>query len=553
MSAYERAIVLCREAGFVQELGLTYELCARFYLELGLDTVAHGYLRDAHHAYHRWGAKAVTARLEREFAGLLFTTSAVEAPAALTSSKLDLETMLRAARAISKEIVLSDLLRKLLSLALENAGAQRGILLLAEDGGLVVAAESHVGVEEIPMLSLSPVESCPRLPVSIVNYAARTGADVVIDNAAVDPRFLADPYVQRMAPASVLCAPLANQGKLIGVLYLEHSPATGVFSHQRVEMVRVISGQAAIAIENARFYQDLDNRVKERTRELHASNDELSRTLSRLRETQRQLVAHEKLAALAGLTAGIAHELKNPLNFVVNFADLSVSVADELVSEMTRQSARLDPDSREYVQEMTRDLQENAAKISQHGRRADRIVKAMLEHSHTGAGTGDRREVDVNTLLNECVRVASHELGNQTAPLFDVIATDYDEALLPIELSPKDLGRVVRNVMNNATYAINARRAAQKGGYQPLIRVSTRDLGERLEIRIRDNGGGVPPDLQDRIFTPFFTTKPTGDGAGLGLSISREIVVEGLGGTLSHEAQEGDCAEFVITLPRLRI
>ena len=552
MSAYERAIVLCREAGFVQDLALTYELCAKFYLELGLDTVAQSYLRDAHHAYHRWGAKAVTARLEREFPGLLFTTASVETPRSLTSSKLDIETMLRAARAISKEIVLSDLLRKLLSLATESAGAQRAILVLAEEGGLVIVAESTAGVEEISMLSLSPVESCPRLPASIVNYAARMGVDVVIDNAAVDERFLTDPYVQRMQPASVMCAPLANQGKLIGVLYLEHSPATGVFSRQRVEMVRVMAGQAAIAIENARFYRDLDNRVNERTRELHESNDELSRTLTRLRETQRQLVAHEKLAAMAGLTAGIAHEIKNPLNFVVNFADLSATVADELASEITRQRDRLEPDSREYVEEMARDLQENAAKISQHGRRADRIVKAMLEHSRVGAGTGDRREVDINTLLNECVRVATHELTSQTAPLHDVITTDYDTTLAPLELSPQDLGRVVRNLLNNATYAVNARHRAQAGGYRPMIRLSTRELEEGIEIRIRDNGGGVPLDIQERVFVPFFTTKPTGDGAGLGLSISREIVVEGLGGTLSLESREGDHAELVITLPRPR-
>ena len=558
MRSYERAIALGREGGFAQDLALTCELCARFYLEQGLDSVAHAYLRDAHHAYHRWGAKAITARLSREFPGLLSAPgpgptgalAAGDSPGSLTSAKLDIETMLRAARAISKEIVLSDLLRKLLSLALESAGAKKAILVLAEDSGLVIAAESNAGVEEIPMLSLSPVEACPRLPASIVNYAARARVDVVLDNAAADQRFLLDPYVQQTQPASVLCAPLANQGKLIGVLYLEHSPATGVFSRQRVEMVRVMAGQAAIAIENARFYRDLDNRVKERTRELHASNEELSRTLTRLRETQRQLVAHEKLAALAGLTAGIAHELKNPLNFVVNFADLSAGVADELCAEVARQGGRLEPDSRDYVQEMARDLQENAAKISQHGRRADRIVSAMLEHSRIGTGTGDRREVDVNTLLNECIRVASHELGSQTAPLHDVIVTDYDSALSPIDLSPLDLGRVVRNVLNNATYAVIARHRAQAAGYQPMIRVSTRDLGEQIEIRIRDNGGGVPKDLHERIFAPFFTTKPTGDGAGLGLSISREIVVEGLGGTLALETVEGSFAEFVVTLPR---
>jgi predicted ATPase/signal transduction histidine kinase len=556
MRAYERAIVLGREAGFLQELALTYELSAKFYLALGLTTIAHTYLRDAHHGYLRWGANAVTARLEREFPGLLSVAPGVGAGAetstALHSARLDLDTMLRAAQAISMEIVLSDLLRKLLALALENAGAQRAILVLAERDALVIGAESTLGSDEVPVLTLEPIEACGRLAASIVHYAAHTGADVVIDNAAEDERFLADPYVQRARPRSVLATPLAHQGKLIGVLYLENGLATGVFSQQRVEMVRVMAGQAAIAIENARLYESLDNRVKEQTRELRESNEELSRTLSRLQATQKQLVAQEKLASLGALTSGIAHEIKNPLNFVMNFAQLAVSTADELAAEIERQRARLEPDSQEGILELTRDLQQQATKVNEHGTRANDIVAAMLQHSRAGKGSGERREVDVNALLGDYVKLAGHDRVGTGEPLNAVIETAYDAALRPIELVYQDVGRVFLNVITNAAYAVRARRKALGAGFTPTIRLATRELGDRVEVRIRDNGGGIPAALLESIFVPFFTTKPPGEGTGLGLSISREIIVDGHGGTIDIETREGDFTEFILTLPRPR-
>jgi signal transduction histidine kinase len=371
---------------------------------------------------------------------------------------------------------------------------------------------------------------------------------VVIDNAAADERFLMDPYVQRTRLASVLCAPIANQGKLAGVLYLENSVARGAFSRRRVELVQLMAGQAAVAIENARLYKDLDDRVKERTRELQASNEELMHTLSRLRETQRQLVVHEKLASLGQLTAGIAHEIKNPLNFVVNFAALSIDLTDELAGELER----LPSAGPGEVTGLVRDLRELATKTQEHGLRANGIVKAMLEHSRAGTGAGERREVDVNTLLREYIKLAVPENGDPEKHPRVVIQAHYDEDMRPIALVPNDVGRVFLNVVNNAAYAVRARRRAMGEPFTPTIRVSTRDLDERVDIRVRDNGGGMPPEVHEKAFLPFFTTKPAGEGTGLGLSISREIIVEGNGGTIEIETREGDFTEVVITLPRRR-
>lgn len=555
MQAYERAIVFGRESGFVGELALIYELTARFYLAMGIESVADTYLRDAYRGYRRWGALAVAGRLERSFPRLQ-STLVVSAPAntqgpkGFTSTQLDIETMLRATHAISMEIVLPDLLRKLLLLSLENAGGTRAILFLAENNTLIIHAEALAETQEVNVTNTQAIDSCTHLPTSIVHYTARTGHDVVLDNATEDARFLTDSYVQEKGPRSVLCAPITLQGKLVGILYLENHLVAGAFTQQRAEMVRIMAGQAAIAIENARLYQDLDNRVQARTKELRERNEELSRTLSRLREAQQQLIAQEKLASLGALTSGIAHEIRNPLNFVVNFAKISTQLTDELREILEQQRARLDEENREYVGELLRDLKENATTINEQGQRADSIVKAMLEHSRTGNANGDRRLVDINDLLNEYLRIARpHVQEGEGVPAANV-EKQFDSSLRPIEIVPQDVGRVFVNILNNAWYAVHDRARASKSGYQPTITISTKELGEEIEIRVRDNGAGIPAAVRDKIFEPFFTTKAPGDGTGLGLSLSHEIIVRGHGGKLQFTTEDGQFTEFLIQLPR---
>jgi signal transduction histidine kinase len=250
----------------------------------------------------------------------------------------------------------------------------------------------------------------------------------------------------------------------------------------------------------------------------------------------------EKLAALGSLTSGIAHEIKNPLNFVINFAGVSISLVSELREEL--------PQVDSVVEQILKDLERNASKIQEHGARADRIVHSMLEHARSGPGT--TRQVDLNKLVREYVDLAmtSHRTGGGHNITQGALHTDFDAALGMVTVTPEDLGRVLINLTRNALYAIETRSSTAGSGFNPYLGVTTRDLGDRFEIRIRDNGSGIPAPVKDKIFMPFFTTKPPGQGTGLGLSISHEIVVQGHGGTLTFTSEEGEGTEFVVALPK---
>jgi signal transduction histidine kinase len=342
--------------------------------------------------------------------------------------------------------------------------------------------------------------------------------------------------------------PVVRQKKLIGILYLENNLVADAFTPQRCRLLELVSAQAAISLENARLYDTLEQRVADRTREISRSNEELSRTLQRLRETQAQLAVREKLASLGALTAGIAHEIKNPLNFINNFALLSISLAADLKETLGRHGDRLVAEDREEITDIIDDLSLNAAKIDEHGRRADGIVRAMLEHSRGGAV--QRREVDVNRLLAEHTTLAYQGVRAQVPSFTAAVRTRFDPAVRALVVDPQELGRVFLNLVRNACDAVGEKRRRLGPGYAPEITVATRELGDAVEIRVSDNGCGIAPAVRSKLFTPFFTTKPAGEGTGLGLSISYGIVVEANGGTITVESEEGEHTEFVVTWPR---
>jgi histidine kinase len=346
---------------------------------------------------------------------------------------------------------------------------------------------------------------------------------------------------------SLLCAPIKHQGKLSGVFYLENNLVPRAFTAERCRVLELLSGPAAISLENARLYATLDQRVKQRTEELQESHDDLARTLQRLRETQKQLVVQDKLASLGALTSGIAHEIKNPLNFVNNFAELSVGLADELRDTLAGRRAALGDDAA-AVDEILGELRLNVAKIDEHGKRADGIVQAMLEHARVG-GTDERRPTQLNGLVEKFATLAYHGMRTRDAGLEVAVETDLDPSLVNASVSSPEIGRVLLNLVNNACYAANARKKTADPGFRPTVHITTRNVGDGVEIRVRDNGLGIPAANRERIYDPFFTTKPPGEGTGLGLSISHEIVVPGHGGTLTFESVEGDFTEFVVTLP----
>jgi len=334
---------------------------------------------------------------------------------------------------------------------------------------------------------------------------------------------------------SRLHVPLKDDTGVIGWISITRKEAGG-FADKDVELLQTFADQAVIAIQNVELFEE----VQARTRELSQSLDDL-------RSAQDRLVQTEKLASLGQLTAGIAHEIKNPLNFVNNFSTLSVELTDELKEALMRE--RLTDKGREELDELTRVLKDNLGKVVQHGKRADSIVKNMLQHSREGSG--ERRSADINALVGESLNLAYHGARAEKAGFNITLEHDLDPEAGAADLYPQEITRALLNLISNGFYAAT-RRKAETGDetFEPVLSAGTRNLGKAVEIRIRDNGTGIATEVREKIFNPFFTTKPTGEGTGLGLSMAHDIIVKQHGGRIDVETVPGAFTEFIITLPR---
>jgi signal transduction histidine kinase len=295
------------------------------------------------------------------------------------------------------------------------------------------------------------------------------------------------------------------------------------------------------------IYADITER-KRAEEAIRIARDAAETTLRELQKTQASLVHAQKMAALGQVTAGIAHEIKNPLNFVNNFAGLSVELLDELKDAAAQAVGALDPTKRAEIAETIGMLTGNMEKIVEHGRRADGIVRSMLQHSR--GGSGDWQATNLNALVEEALNLAYHGARSQDQSFEITLERDFDRDLTPVDVVPQELTRVLLNLIGNGFFAANQRSGAGDGTYRPTLKITTRELGESVEVRVRDNGIGIPPENRDKLFQPFFTTKPTGEGTGLGLSISYEIVTQEHGGTITVESEVGDFTEFTVRLPR---
>jgi signal transduction histidine kinase len=272
---------------------------------------------------------------------------------------------------------------------------------------------------------------------------------------------------------------------------------------------------------------------------LEAAKQTVENTLTDLKQAQQQLVQSEKMASLGELTAGIAHEIQNPLNFVNNFSDVSNELLDEMVEELAKGNL-------ESAREIVEDVKQNLEKINHHGKRADGIVKGMLQHSRTSSG--QKEPTDINLLADEYLRLAFHGLRAKDKSFNAKFETEFDKSIEKINIIPQDIGRVILNLINNAFYTVSEKKKQNSNGYEPTVTVTTKKENGKIGIKVKDNGNGIPQKVLDKIFQPFFTTKPTGQGTGLGLSLSYDIV-KAHGGELKVETKEGEGSEFVILLP----
>jgi two-component system, NtrC family, sensor kinase len=425
---------------------------------------------------------------------------------------------------------LNSVMNTLTRSAAELCKAELSALYL-RDGDLMIA-RGMAGVDGTRMDFLR--DTPLRIDDSGAGRALQTGSILNMADVERDGTETTKKFGEALGFNSILFVPLMREGRGIGVFALGRK-RTGEYSQREVELLQTFADQAVIAIENSRLFEE----VQARTREL-------SKSLEDLRAAQERLVQTEKLASLGQLTAGIAHEIKNPLNFVNNFSALSAELVDEMNDVLA--DASLEAKKREEVDEIRELLKSNLEKVVQHGKRADSIVKNMLQHSREGSG--EHRPADINAIVDESLNLAYHGARAEKAGFSIAFQRELDPSVGMADVYPQEITRVLLNIISNGFYAATKRKAEAGDGFEPMLSATTKNLGDKVEIRIRDNGTGIPPEVKDKIFNPFFTTKPSGEGTGLGLSMSHDIIVKQHGGSIDVETEPGLFTEFKIVLPR---
>ncbi|MBW4476176.1 MAG: AAA family ATPase [Tolypothrix brevis GSE-NOS-MK-07-07A] len=605
MNDYDRAISNAKENGYINEEALAHELAAKFYLEWGKHKIAQTYLTDAYYCYIRWGALAKVEDLQKRYPQLLapiiqqeklsfhlnekstissgILLSAPNTKETYISSNtsisqmLDFRSIIKASQALSGEIELEQLLSILIAVVMENAGASKCGLILSEGNNLDLTV-SAVGSSsnEAPISTKFPsvdLESSSDIPVTLINYVKRTLEIFVIDDAKTVDFLVGDRYIIRQQPKSLLCIPIINQGKLLGILYLENNLTTGAFTSDRVEILKLLTTQAAISLENAILYKNLaqanetleeyshtlEEKVEERTQELNQINQNLQQTLSELKNAQTHLIQSEKMSSLGQMVAGIAHEINNPINFIhanISYASAYVEDLLDLVAIYQQEYPNPSPLVEVKAEELDldfliKDLPKLLESMNVGSSRIRNIVLSLRNFSRLDES--EMKPVDIHEGIDNTLMILQHRLKEKSdRPEIEVIK-QYGELPL-ISCYAGQLNQAFMNILSNAIDALqesnntDAIATSPKVG-QICIRTSLVD-SNTLKIQIADNGSGMSDKVRQKIFDPFFTTKPVGSGTGLGLSISYQVVVDKHKGQLTCDSTPGKGTEFVIEIPQ---
>ncbi|MEA5552793.1 AAA family ATPase [Anabaena cylindrica UHCC 0172] len=567
MEYYDQAIRGANNNGYIQEEALAYERAAEFYLALGRNEFASLYMKKAHYGYTRWGAIAKVKDLESRYRELISqsstknkahtteTTITVTATSSKTNN-LDFITVIKASQALSEEILLDELLESLMQIVIENAGAETGYMILEKEGNLFIEAKK--GVDKKEFKSHQIIDDNEYLPISLIRYVERTREDIVISNATSDGIFTTDPYIIKNQVKSILCMPIVHQGKLIGILYLENTLIVGAFTPNRLLVLKILSSQAAISLENARLYANLEEKVIERTQELNENNRRLQETLSELKFTQTQLIQTEKMSSLGQMVAGVAHEINNPISFISGNLTYIEEYVNNLLA-LVKLYEEVYPDApsiiNDYIAKIQLDfLKEDIPKtLSSMTNGTQRITEIVLTlRNFSRLDESDMKLVNIHEGIDSTLMILKSRLqANGKSSAIEIIKNYGD--LPNVECFPGQLNQVFMNILVNGIDALddfNRQQIAAGNNHQKTIIISTKIVTpNRVNISIKDNGKGMSTTVKQKIFDPFFTTKPVGEGTGLGLSISYQIIVDKHHGTIECISELGEGAEFVIEIP----
>jgi C4-dicarboxylate-specific signal transduction histidine kinase len=514
-SLYEKAIQSARQHGFLQNEAIAHEVAARFYSARGFETIAHAYLRNARYCYLRWGALGKVRQIDRSHPPPYEERTSFSSITTIGTPvvQLDVGTVVKASQAVSSEIVLDKLVEALMRIAVEHAGAERGVLIAIRSNELQIEAEARTGRGTVEVALRHAAITPDDLPESVLHYVIRTRESVVLHDASVANLFSRDEYLGRRRIRSILCLPIVKQAKLVGILYLENNLTADAFTSERIAVLELLASQAAISLEHAQLYADLQQENIERRR----AEDELRRSEASLREAQSELARVTRLTTMGEMAASIAHEVNQPLAGIVTNANASLrwlaGDAPNLV------------EAREAIRRIVRD-----------GSRAGdvtRRIRALFTKTRTA-----KERLDINEAIGEVVALTGSEMRRNKVILQMELAAD----LPPMMGDRVQLQQVVLNLILNG---IEAMSTVQDRPRELVIRTQRAEGDDEVSVTVQDSGIGLDPRSRERIFDPFHTTKP--GGLGLGLSISRSIV-EGHGGRLWAVSSDRPGATFQFTL-----